>query len=83
MNGVADWMVVTGFLLAGLGVVLRVVILMRSSDAHPPNDQPRRARDLYRAFRAGNPTSPLPTAMWTSVSAGLVLLIAGFLLELR
>jgi len=40
MTSTADWLVVAGFLLCVLGVALRVVIMMRSSDAIPANAAP-------------------------------------------
>ena len=83
MYAVADWMVVVGFVLAGFGVTLRTVILMRSSDALPLSGPPLHGRQLFRAYRTSNPASKLPITMWVSVAAGLVLLIAGLLLEFR
>jgi hypothetical protein len=83
MYAVADWMVVAGFVLAGFGVALRTVILMRSSDALPHNGPPLHGRQLFRAYRASNPASKLPITMWVSIAAGFVLLIAGFLIEFR
>jgi hypothetical protein len=83
MYAIADWMVVAGFVLAGLGVTLRTVILMRSCDALPLNGPPLHGRQLFRAYRASNPASKLPITMWVSIAAGLILLVAGFLLEFR
>jgi uncharacterized membrane protein len=83
MNSTADWIVVAGFLMAITGVALRVVVMMRSSDQHPATASPPAGKNLVRSYRAANPSSKLPLVMWLSVSAGLVLLIAGLLLELR
>jgi len=83
MNSTADWIVVAGFLMAVLGVALRTLIMMRSSDAHPANAPSLTGGDLVRAYRVTNPRSGLPSMMWASLSAGLVLLIAGLLLEFR
>lgn len=83
MNSRADWVVVAGFLLAALGVFLRIFIMMRSSDAHPANLTPTGGRDLLQSYRASHPKSRLPLAMWASISVGLILLIAGLLLEFR
>jgi uncharacterized membrane protein len=83
MSSGADWMVVAGFLLAALGVSLRIFMMMRSSDAHPANVAPKTGRNLLRSYSSTFPKSRLPLAMWFVLSAGLVLLIAGFLLEFR
>jgi uncharacterized membrane protein len=83
MSSAADWMVVAGFLLAALGVSLRIFMMMRSSDAHPLNSVPEGSRNLMRTYSATFPKSRLPLAMSISLTAGLVLLIAGFLLEFR
>jgi len=83
MNTRADWVVVAGFLLAAFGVALRVVIMMRSSDARPAKATPLAGGDLVRAYRVAHPASWLPRVMWASLCTGLVLLVAGFLLELR
>jgi hypothetical protein len=83
MSSNVDWMVVAGFLLAALGVSLRVIIMMRSSDAHPANAVPKTGRHLLHAYSSAFPKSRLPIAMWLALGGGLVLLIAGFLLEFR
>jgi len=83
MNSTADWMVVAGFLLAVTGLAIRIVVMMRSSDANPATSSPLAGRDLVRAYRAARPASKLPLVMWASISAGLILLIAGWLLEYR
>jgi len=83
MNSTADWMVVAGFLMAITGVALRVVVMMRSSDQHPATAIPPVGKALIRSYRAANPSSRLPLLLRLSVSAGLVLLIAGLLLEFR
>ena len=83
MNSTADWMVVAGFLLAVTGLAIRIVVMMRSSDANPATSSPLAGRDLVRAYRVANPASKLPLVMWAAISAGLILLIAGWLLEYR
>jgi len=83
MNAAADWLVVVGFFLAGLGVTLRTILLMRSNDAQPPDGSALYGRGLLRPYRENNPKSKLLIAMWSSLALGLVLLIAGFLLEFR
>jgi len=83
MTSKADWIVVAGFLLATIGVFLRIFIMMRSSDAYPANAAQPGGLNLLRAFSTAFPKSRLPVAMWISLTAGLVLLIAGLLLEFR
>jgi hypothetical protein len=78
----ADWIVVTGFVLAVLGVILRILMTMRASDARAAN-APATGRDLLHSYGAAFPKSPLPLAMWISLSLGVMLLIAGLLLEMR
>jgi hypothetical protein len=83
MGSKADWMVVAGFLLAATGVVLRVFMMMRSSDAYPAHVAAKGGRELLRSYSTTFPKSRIPLAMLTSLSLGLVLLIAGLLLEMR
>jgi len=78
----ADWIVVAGFVLAMLGVVLRILMMMRASDARPAGAAAT-GRELLHSYGVAFPTSRLPMAMWISLSLGLALLIAGFLLEMR
>jgi hypothetical protein len=57
--------------------------MMRSSDALPANATRLSESNLVRAYRTIKPRGGLPLAMWTSISTGLILLIAGLLLEFR
>jgi hypothetical protein len=83
MNGKADWIVVVGFLLAIFGVALRIFIMMRSSETRPVNVAPKASHSLVRDFNSAFPKSRLPLLMQISLYAGVVLLIAGLLLEFR
>lgn len=83
MNAAADWLVMVGFFLAGLGVTLRIVVMMRSNDAQSTQGPALYGRQLLRVYRENNPKSKLLMGMWSSFALGLVLLIAGFLLEFR
>jgi hypothetical protein len=83
MSSKADWMVVAGFLLAATGVALRTFMMMRSSDAHPAHVAAKGGRELLRSYSTTFPKSRIPLAMMITLSVGLVLLIAGLLLELR
>jgi len=83
MNTKADWFVVVGFLSAAVGVSLRIFMTMRYGDAHPVNGASKNRRDITRAYGSAFPKSWLPLAMRISLYTGVVLLIAGFLLEFR
>ena len=83
MSSKADWMVVTGFFLAATGVVLRVFMMMRSSDTHPAHVAAKGGRELLRSYSTTFPKSRIPLAMMATLSLGMVLLIAGLLLEMR
>ena len=78
----ADWFVVAGFLTALFGIALRIIIMMRASDARPADATPLAGGALLRDYRTSNPRSKLPILMWASIATGLVMLIAGFLLEM-
>ena len=82
MSAKADWIVVAGFLLVVLGGSLRIFIMMRSADTRPVNAL-RDSRILMRAYSTAFPNSRLPLAMRISLYAGVVLVIAGLLLEFR
>ena len=83
MQAVSDWMVVAGFFLILAGVWLRVTLMMRANDAVPADGTPLVAHAAVASFRAANPASKLPLVMWLAIAAGFLLLIAGFLLQLR
>ena len=83
MTSSADWLVVAGFALAVLGFALRIVMTMRASDAHPAGATTKQGRELLRSHRSLYPKSRLPIAMWIAFSVGLILLIAGLLLQFR
>jgi hypothetical protein len=83
MTTTADWMVVAGFLLAVFGLSLRIFMMMRSSDAHPADAALKDPRSLMRTYSTTFPKSRLPLVMWIALTAGPLLLIVGFSLELR
>ena len=83
MKTLADWIVVAGFLLAAFGLALRIFIMMRSSDCQPVNAFPKNSAGLVRTYSTAFPKSRLPLVMRISLYAGIVLLIAGVLLEFR
>jgi hypothetical protein len=79
----ADWLVVAGFLFASMGLALRAVMMMRASDALPAGAAAKGGRELLRSYRHTFPKSRLPIAMWVSLAIGLIMLVAGLLLEFR
>jgi uncharacterized membrane protein len=83
MSAKADWIVVAGFLLVVLGASLRIFIMMRSSDTRATNALPTDSRTLMRAYSTAFPNSRLALVMRFSLYLGVVLLIAGLLLEFR
>lgn len=83
MTSTADWIVVAGFLLAIVGLALRVVMMMRSSDAHPANVAAKAGHELLRTYGSSYPRSRMPLLMWIALTLGLILLVAGILLEFR
>lgn len=83
MDSQADWILVAGFLLAAFGIILRVVLMMRTTDSYPLHATPASGRSLLRAYKDSHPSSKLPHVMWISIAAGFALLLAGFLLEFR
>ena len=83
MQTASDWMVVAGFFLSAAGVGLRVAMMMRASDAVSASGIPIMGRAAVKAFRLAHPKSRLPMLMTLLLSVGLILLVAGFLLEFR
>ena len=62
MTAKADWIVVAGFVLAVLGVVLRILIMMRASDARSANAAAT-GRELLHSYGSTFPKSRLPLEM--------------------
>ena len=83
MSAKADWIVVAGFLLVVLGGSLRIFIMMRSTYTCPVNALPRDSRTLMGAYSPAFPHRRLRLAMRISLYPGVVLSIAGLLLEFR
>jgi len=83
MRDAPDWLIVCGFFLLLVGVGLRVTLMMRGNDTVPTGGTPVAGRAAVQSFRAANPRSKLPLVAWISIGLGLLLLIAGVLLEIR
>jgi hypothetical protein len=58
-------------------------MMMRSSDTHPAHVAAKGGRELLRSYSTTFPKSRIPLAMTATLSLGMVLLIAGLLLEMR
>jgi hypothetical protein len=81
MSSSASWLIIVGFVLLMVGVILRTIVMMRSSDATSSGMRALHGRELivqYRKIFPGN-TTPLVTR-WFLIS-GTVLLLAGLSVE--
>jgi hypothetical protein len=82
MATTATWLIVIGFVLLATGVVLRTVVMMRSSDATDPDHRALHGRQLVGQYRRLFPGSPTPLiARWLLVG-GSVTLLAGLSVQL-
>jgi len=82
MSSTATWLIVLGFVLLATGVVLRTILMMRSSDAASPQGGALHGRQLVSQYRRLFPKSLAPLlTRWLLVS-GTVLLLAGLSVEL-
>lgn len=81
MATTATWLIVIGFVLLTTGFVLRVVIMMRSSDATAPDHRALHGRELVGQYRRLFPGSPTPLITRALLTSGAVLLIAGLSLQ--
>lgn len=80
MSSTATWLIVIGFVLLVTGVVLRAVIMMRSSDAAAPGT-PLHGRALVSQYRHLFPRSMAPLLTRWLLIGGTVLLLAGLSVE--
>ena len=81
MASTATWLIIVGFVLLVTGIVLRTIIMMRSSDASDPNARPLHGHDLLVQYRRFHPKSvALLITRWLLIS-GVVLLLAGLAAE--
>jgi hypothetical protein len=77
MATTATWLIVIGFVLLTTGFVLRIVIMMRSSDADAPDHRALHGRELVGEYRRLFPGSPTPLITRALLTSGTVLLLAG------
>ena len=81
MASTAPWLIIVGFVLLITGVVLRTIIMMRSSDATFPEANSLHGRELLSQYRRLFPKSlALLVTRWLLIS-GTVLLLAGLSVE--
>jgi hypothetical protein len=81
MSSLATWLIVLGFVLLASGVVLRTIVMMRSSDATAPEAGALHGRALIAQYRRLFPRSlALLATRWLLIS-GTVLLLAGLSVE--
>jgi len=82
MTKAATWLVISGFLFLALGLVLRTVLMMRSSDATPVGGRILYGGELVRQYRIRFPASPMPLLARSTLLAGLAALAAGIAIDL-
>ena len=82
MATAATWLIVVGFLLLVLGLILRTVIMMMSSDA-TPEGRMLHGRELRAQYTRVFPRSSTPRNSRVALIAGAVLLLIGIGLEIR
>jgi len=73
----ATWLIILGFVGLAAGMVLRTVLMMRSSDATPRQARPRHGRELIQQYRTIFPHSPAPRVTQAVLICGIVMLFAG------
>lgn len=73
----ATWLIILGFVVLGAGIVLRTVLMMRSSDATPREAGPLHGRALIQQYRKLFPQSPAPRVTQAVLICGMVMLCAG------
>ena len=77
MATTATWLIVIGFVLLTTGGMLRIVIMMRSSDATPTDHHALHGRELVGQYRRLFPANPTPLITRALLMGGTVLLLAG------
>ena len=81
MADTASWFITIGILLLLLGVVLRTIILMRSSDATPVGSCILYGSALVRQYHTRFPASPLCLLARATLLTGLLSLVGGVAME--
>lgn len=78
----ATWLIIVGFILLASGIVLRTILMMRSSDATPREARPLHGRELIRQYRQMFPQSAAPRVTQAVLIGGAVMLCAGVAVKL-
>ena len=81
MASTATWLFIVGFVLLVAGIVLRTVVMMRSSDATAPDAPPLHGRELIAQYRRLYPQRSAPLVTRWFLISGTVLLLAGLGVE--
>jgi hypothetical protein len=76
------WLIITGILLLVVGIVLRTILMMRSSDATPREARVLHGRELLQQYRQLFPQSSAPRLMQAVLIGGAVLLVTGVAAQL-
>jgi len=82
MTRAETWLIIAGFLLMVSGLVLRTILMMRSSDATPRGARVLHGRELLRQYRQLFPHSATPRLTQSALLCGAALLLAGMGLEI-
>ena len=81
MTSTATWLIVAGFVLLVVGVVLRTIVMMRSSDATAADARPLHGQELVAQYRRLFPKRSAPLVTRWFLVSGTVLLLAGLGVE--
>lgn len=81
MATTATWLIVIGFVLLTTGFLLRIVIMMRSSDATAHYHHALHGRELVGQYRRIFPGSTTPLITRAFLLGGTILLLAGLSLQ--
>jgi len=79
----ANWLIIAGIVLAMLGIMLRTIMMMRSSDAISTQGRAMYGRELLQEYRRSFPQSAMPLITRSCLIVGTVFLLAGVALALR
>jgi len=71
------WLIVSGIVFVIIGLALRTILMMRSSDTTSAEGPTLSGRDLLRRYRTAFPGSPIPLVMRSTLVCGALLLLAG------
>ena len=81
MEKAATWLVILGFCFLAGGVVLRTILMMRSSDATPVGSCILYGSALVRQYHTRFPASPLCLLARATLLTGLLSLVGGVAME--